>query len=303
MLVSTPFLSTSWGFKAHKTINRAAVFCLPPELFPFFKKHILFITEHATDPDSRRYAVKEEGARHFIDLEYYGAFDSIPRHEKDACLKYTCDSLEAWGRAPWNAEQMYYRLRKAFETGNVDRIVRLATELGHYVADLHVPLHTTANYNGQFTSQHGIHGLLETRLPELFADQYDFFLGRAVYINDVRSFLWQAVKESHAALDSVFEFERKASKETPPEQKYRLEKYGRSLKQAYSPAFASKYHRLLAGMVERRMRLAIYRLSCIWYTAWVDAGMPSLDKNGNINPANNDSLPVRLPDGQFRPED
>ena len=34
----------SWGFFAHKEINRIAVFTLPPELFGFYKKNIEFIT-------------------------------------------------------------------------------------------------------------------------------------------------------------------------------------------------------------------------------------------------------------------
>ena len=47
----------AWGFYGHKRINRMACFTLPPELFPFFKKHIDFVSDHAVDPDRRRYAV------------------------------------------------------------------------------------------------------------------------------------------------------------------------------------------------------------------------------------------------------
>ena len=67
-----PNQSFSWGFFGHKRINRLAVFTLPPEMMPFYKKHIQFLTENAVNPDRRRYAIEEEAARHYIDLDVYG---------------------------------------------------------------------------------------------------------------------------------------------------------------------------------------------------------------------------------------
>ncbi|HNR56252.1 MAG TPA: S1/P1 Nuclease, partial [Flavobacteriales bacterium] len=59
----------AWGFYGHKRINRMACFTLPPEMFGFYKRHIDFISDHAPDPDRRRYAVPEEAARHYIDID------------------------------------------------------------------------------------------------------------------------------------------------------------------------------------------------------------------------------------------
>ncbi|MBU6177991.1 MAG: S1/P1 Nuclease, partial [Bacteroidetes bacterium] len=56
-----PLTGWSWGFYAHKKINRIAIFLLPPEMLVLYKKHLVFIEEHAVDPDKRRYLVKEEG--------------------------------------------------------------------------------------------------------------------------------------------------------------------------------------------------------------------------------------------------
>ncbi len=53
-----------WGFFAHKKINRLAVFTIPDQdLFHFYKFHIDFLTEHAVDPDKRRYAVRGEAEK------------------------------------------------------------------------------------------------------------------------------------------------------------------------------------------------------------------------------------------------
>jgi hypothetical protein len=46
----------------------------------------------------------------------------------------------------------------------------------------------------------------------------------------------------------------------------------------YSVAYAKAYHKMLHGMVERRMRSAILAVGSYWYSAWVDAGQPDLDK-------------------------
>jgi hypothetical protein len=62
---SFPLPAHSWGFFGHQKINYYAVFLLPPELLILYKPNIGFIEEHATDPDKRRYAIPEEGPRHY----------------------------------------------------------------------------------------------------------------------------------------------------------------------------------------------------------------------------------------------
>lgn len=52
---------------------------------------------------------------------------------------------------------------------------KASADIGHYIADANVPLHTSENYNGQLTGQEGFHGFWETRLPELFIGSYSFF--------------------------------------------------------------------------------------------------------------------------------
>src|SRR5215475_12691837 len=47
----------AWGFYMHKQINYHAVFLLPPEMLVLYKPNIDFLSEHAVDPDKRRYAV------------------------------------------------------------------------------------------------------------------------------------------------------------------------------------------------------------------------------------------------------
>jgi hypothetical protein len=276
-----------WGFYGHQRINRIAVFTLPPELIGFFKEHIEFITEHAVDPDKRRYVVEGEAACHFIDLDHYyhpgeDPFLLIPKSWKDAVEKYSEDTLMRHGIVPWHICSMKFKLQKAFENENVDLILKYASEIGHYIGDAHVPLHTTKNYNGQYTGQRGIHGLWESRLVELHAEDYNYFVGRCHYIDNVNSFAWKSVKSSHELLDSVLKIEKTLSDAFPSDRKYSIEQRGNMSVSVYSKEYADAYHTRLNKMVERRMREAIIGIGSIWYTAWVDAGQPDMNKLRNI---------------------
>lgn len=270
----------SWGFWGHRRINRMAVFTLPPEMIGFYKKHIEFITEHAVDPDKRRYAVPDEAPRHYIDIDHYGksAFDSMPKFWKAAVAKYSEDTLKAYGIVPWWIDVMTMRLTQAFRDGNVDKILQYSAELGHYVGDAHVPLHTTENYNGQLTNQHGIHGFWESRIPELYGGNYDYFVGRAKYIESPITSAWAFVRSSHNSLDSVLFLEAQLNATTPPDRKYAFESRGATNMRVYSEEYSQAYSTVLNGMVERRLRASIFYVGSLWFTAWVNAGQPDLKR-------------------------
>jgi hypothetical protein len=340
-----------WGFFAHKRINRLAVLTLPPEMMVLFKKNIDFISDHAVDPDMRRYSTRLEGSRHFIDLDQYGTppFANLPRNWSDALIQHTdiCivdskgdttllishrdtmmpvmereykqwfhhtvlpgfysgkedvdpDSVfrffSDWGRIdtrpdaaffrefisghgilPWNLQHFQQKLTQAFRERNARQILKLSAEIGHYIGDAHVPLHTCSNYNGQKTGQHGIHGFWESRIPELFADEsYDYFVGKPVYIENTRDWFWKCALDSHNMVDSVLTFERKLRESFPADRQMCPDMRQGIMGIHPCREFASAYQEALDGMVERRMRAAILAVSSAWYTAWADAGQPDL---------------------------
>ena len=108
LLLIPSYSNSNWGFFSHKKINRMAVFTIPDdELFHFYKHHIDFITDHAVDPDKRRYAVDGEAEKHYIDIDYYAKkgenpFLNMPRKWNDAVNKHTEDTLRAYGISPWH---------------------------------------------------------------------------------------------------------------------------------------------------------------------------------------------------------
>lgn len=270
----------AWGFWAHQRINRIAVFLLPPEMITFYKNNIDFITEHAVDPDKRRYASPDEAPRHYIDLDHYCTLPcaELPQRWDSAVAKFSEDTLKSYGIVPWHIQFMMYRLTDAFKEKDKMKILRLSADLGHYIGDANVPLHTTENYNGQLTNQYGIHGFWESRVPELFGEDYDYFIGKAQFVDKPRERIWKTVFDSHRSLDTVFGLERQLSESLPSDIKYSFEQRGQTTVKAYSKDFSEAYSKAMDGMVERRMRSAIKMVADIWYTCWVNAGSPDLNK-------------------------
>ena len=360
-----------WGFYGHKKINRMAVFALPQEMIGFYKKNIEYVTEHAVDPDKRRYATKHEAVRHYIDVDHWGEipFPEVPRKFNDALIKYGelqlvnrtaldttsltfvmvenpedeydpfinimeddnlwyqvstnqykdffkthfynqyyedemiaegqvfdeffstnkfdtddikvlrfVDKFSYQGILPYHLESMFFQLRKAFKDGDPQKVLRLSADYGHYIADAHVPLHTTVNYNGQLTDQVGIHAFWESRLPELFAEEaYDFFVGPADFIEKPRDYFWKIIIDSHSLLDSVLTIEKRLSIQYPPDQQYCYdERLGRTVR-IECEEYANAYHEAMGDMVETRMQDAIRAISSVWYSAWVSAGQPEIN--------------------------
>lgn len=278
LLIPCLFIFSSWGFFAHMRINRLAVFTLPSNLIGFYKSNINYITEHAVDPDKRRYADSLEAPRHYLDADHYGKepFMVIPRKWKDAVEKLSQDTLNAYGIVPWQIQRGYYKLVDAFKNRDSVLILKYSADLGHYIADAHVPLHTSENYNGQMTNQVGIHSFWESRLPELFANDYDYFVGKAKYIENPLNKAWDIVSNTYGLLDSTLTIEKNLSKSFPADRKYTYnERNGRVIKE-YSITYSKAYHDALNGMIERQMRSSILDIGSFWYTAWVDAGQPDM---------------------------
>lgn len=283
MLFSFYSFKSYWGFQGHKAINNKAVFSLPPDLFPFYKENIEYITEHSIDPDKRRHTDESEAPRHYLDADYYvsesgNPFDVIPQKWNEAVDLYSEDTLLAYGIVPWQVLRVSSYLSNAFKDGNREEILRLSAELGHYVADACVPLHSTLNYDGQLTDQKGIHSFWETRLVELYIDDFDLICDKAFYIENQREFIWEIVEESHADVARVLLGEKEARSVLNEDEMFIIDDKSGYEKMLPSERYSYEYYSRLDGMVERRMRRSINAVSSFWFTAWVNAGQPDISK-------------------------
>lgn len=350
------FVIDDWGFYAHRKINYYAALTIPVPLNRFFKKHITYLSTHAVDPDRRRYAVPEEGSRHFIDLDRWHFDDSLVLTEDfgtDQILRglwewqtadtayvfdrvyhaegrfhfilpeislsidsfglrmemmhlefedgenggslhvpipsflypdqadfgrmYFTDSLSTHGVLPYYFTELYDRLVGEMTVGNVEDILKTCSDIGHYVSDAHVPLHTTSNYNGQFTDQLGIHAFWESRIPELFgASHFSSLTGRSEYMGHPRDFIWKIIKQSYSLVPDVLVQEREARKRVPEQNQYCYEDRGGQMVRAPCPVLAKEFMIGMKGMIQDQWMASIRSVGSVWYSAWIDAGKPDL---------------------------
>jgi S1/P1 Nuclease len=273
----------AWGAWGHKHINRAAVFALPDSMRKFYYNHIDFITEGAVIPDLRRGLLNDrnESPRHYIDIEdFHLLISELPKTTKEAYTKYDSAFLNKNGYLPWHIQNLMEKLTQAFKKRSKSEILFLSAELGHYVGDAHMPLHTASNFNGQFTDQKGVHALWESEIPELFGNNYNFETGDAKYIPDITTETWNIISHTHSLEDSLLADDKKIRKSFKPDKMYKKDASGNNILLYNQPVFTDEYAKqfndAMNGMVEKQLRLSIQDVANYWYTAWVDGGSPEL---------------------------
>lgn len=281
--VGVAFFLISWGVIGHERINRAAVMALPKPLQTFFYNHIDFITQESTVPDLRRNVLndKMEPPRHYFDMENFGDAASFPKTMEEAKAKYDEKFLTKNGILPWHIQDLMVKLTKAFKEKRKNEILFIAGDLGHYIADGHMPLHTSDNHDGQNTNQKGIHSLWESRLPELFAKDYKFNVPQGVYLENVEKATWDLIFDTHSLVEPLLAIDKKLRTATPENKIFVTDAAGEIVKNKYggtmySDEYAKQLHADMNGMVEKQMRKAITVTASFWYTAWVNAGKPDL---------------------------
>ena len=265
-----PIFLINWGFTAHKDLHAVAITGLPEEIWPFFKSHEASLIEYSVLADKRKHTDSTESFRHYLDLDS------------------PIDSSNERGVLPQAISKRYNLLSYLFYTfdsdsADVQAIIKVAADLGHYIGDAHVPLHTTENYDGQLSGQTGIHSLWETHVYELTREDRIPLKIAASYVSDIDEFAQSIITESHSLVDIVLEKEVavRRKKGAPPKWGYRTR--GRTLDLIPTPGFCREYSEALDGMVQSRFYDSANAIASVWYSAWVDAGSPQLESSHTFN--------------------
>lgn len=269
---------TSWGFKAHRNINELAVFMIPNDtLYSFYFENIAYVTEHAVDADKRKFTNHKEVPSHFIDLDKYPSTDTFDLKQCSFNeIQYEFEELflQEHGTLPWTITRTYWNLVESFKNGNVNNIKRYSSDLGHYIADAHVPLHTVSNYDGQHTHQHGIHSLWETQVPELFMDTIIVDRYKVKYIGDVNNYIWSIIDSSHFQAKEVL----KVDKDLRDSLNYDVFSVNNEYGQVrFSQMYCEHYLEKLSLKVNEKFISASACIASFWLSAWIDAGQPNLN--------------------------
>lgn len=277
--VCSVVICSSWGFLMHRTITQLSIYQLPKEIQPFFHQNMDYLVRHSVRPDERRNSDSTEATKHFIDFEAYGedAAHQMPFNWNAAIAAYSEDSLLKYGYVPYWVMVMKERMTNAFRKGLRDSILFYAADMAHYIEDAHVPLHTTINYDGQLSNQKGIHSLWESVVPEVTIDQFTLMgYKNASYLRNPEKEIWTTVRHTFTLVPAVLESEKNLSKQFTDSTKYRYQKRNGRDYRYYTSDFARAYGQLLEPTINTQAISAANLVADFWYTAWVDAGKPSL---------------------------
>ncbi len=264
LIASSP--AWPWGDRTHQLVNRLAVDTLPPAAAAYFRPHVEDLARMSVEPDSvmRAREGQAEAIRHFIDLDAHlpPPFRDFPRSHREAVRRFGKARVDRHGVLPWTIQRFQRQLRAAIRAGDVPRARREAAYLGHYVADAHMPLHLTANHDGQLTGAKGLHkrfedGLVDARIAR-YATAARSWLRPAQPVRNLSSAVFGAIFESYGGVDAILRADRAARRNSRRE----------------SPEYYAVMDDRLAPLVGRQLAGAATLLGSLWLTAWEQAGSP-----------------------------
>jgi hypothetical protein len=263
ILVALPSAAWAWAGKQHKQINEAAGRRVPSEMAAFraFSHPMAFPSIY---PDLWKEVDPAETPRHYFEPDRLAPGTDLRaigtnQTETLARLGHTPESI---GIAPWTIADLQTQMTAAMRTNDWLWAARCGATMGHYVADLHMPLHCTRNYNGDDTGQNGIHLRWESEMAIEFFHPDQMQPSAAVYIDNPFSAVMEWIAQSAALAPEVLKADviakRSANGRVDTEGYYR------------------KLWDLTGDLVVQQLETATTHLSSLWYTAWVDAGKPAI---------------------------
>ena len=202
----------AWGPKGHLVVAEASLQSLPRPLRTWCSGLEPMFIQASLEPDLWKAENPSEAWKHRIACERYGGPNKVPHQASAARALVGAWAFEQGGQLPWVIADRHRLLVEAFKSGDRSRVVHEAGWLCHYVADAHVPLHTTENRNGKSTGQKGVQKRWETDLVSLGVTKLPH-PSAAVPPADLPTAIASWIQESHAMVQSLLEADRTAGRE------------------------------------------------------------------------------------------
>jgi len=266
------FLTSSvfgWGRNGHFTITTQAYELLKGKL-NFTEMYKDSVIAKSNDPDKRIRFNKHQAPWHYVDIDFYKEFNELRMIEDyDSLLTVYPDSvIKETGTLPWVIQSTYIGLVKAFKSKDVNEILLYSSDLAHFVADSHMPLHTTINYDGQLTNQKGVHSRYESKMVDRYLKEIkaNFYAQEISYVKDPLSTSFKTIYGSFSLINIILSADISAAKLTLG---------------SYNDLFYQLMWKQTEYITYMQMNIASKNVASYIYSAWVDAGKPQID--GLIN--------------------
>jgi hypothetical protein len=256
-------LLVNWGNVGHYKINYTSSSFLPQEMVTF-KTWSLQMAQHASDADTRKNTDHSEGKKHYIDIDNYPGFGQshkIIENYDSAIRVYGQDFVLKNGTLPWSTYKAYKTLVNDMKVQNWDSAMLIAADLGHYVADGHMPLHITNNYDGVETNQKGVHSRYESKMIETFIQEITYDSTAIAPVANVQLFIFNYLYHNYIYKDSLLQADKHA-----------FEAAGNS----YSDVYYTNLWKNTKSFTVPLFNNASKSLAQLIYTAWIEAGKPKI---------------------------
>ena len=260
-----------WGSSVHRLVNRSATFHLPAD-FAFFIQWTDDLERLSTAADERKSTDPAEFNRHFFDVDDYPEFftGDLPRTYDDFVVTYGQERVDRNGIVPWAIESNFAELVTHFSAGEWEEAIAVAADLGHYVADVHSPMHLTVNFDGQLTGQDGVHARHETHMTNRHLADLEPAPDSIYVIDDLLDTVFEWIDRQYAGVDSVLTADSLAT----------LAAGGSTQSEAYYDALWNEVGEETIVWV----RDASIALASMWYAAWKEAGSPVITSTDRETP-------------------
>ena len=270
-ILTLVLILTSWGSTGHRKISYDASLSFNEEMSQF-ESWTSILADHASDADDRKSWDPNESEKHYIDIDNYSEFNSngeIPQDINDAISAHGSYFVYGNGILPWATITAYDSLKSCFERLDWDKAVLFASDLGHYVADGHMPLHITRNYDGQYTNNSGIHSRYESTMINSFISQINYTGDNIEVISDVSQYVFDYIYSNYQYVESVLA----------------ADNYAKTFStDTYSSAYKNALWSYSKDFTIALFKNASHALTELIYTAWVEAGSPSMTPTGINSP-------------------
>lgn len=261
LIIISSLIFIGWGKTGHKIINQNATSAFSSDII-FINQWADVLINHASDADSRKSSDPTESPKHFIDIDEYSDFISKRKiiQDYDSLIqKYGESVVIDRGILPWAIIKTVESLTSAFSVKDWNKAMLIASDLGHYVGDAHMPLHITTNYNGQLTGQTGIHSRYESTMIGDYSSEILYEPEQCKYIADVSNYVFELIYNNYNYVDSVLIADKNA----------KLISQG-----SYNSLYYQNLWKSTKGFTVNLFSNASFNLASLIYTAWINAGKP-----------------------------
>jgi hypothetical protein len=262
-LLSSLTILTSWGDLGHTKISRQAASSFKGKM-KMFSNFADFIVEHSSDADYRKSSDKNEGPKHYIDIDNYEEFvatGKISQSLEENIILHGEEFVKKNGYLPWATKTAYDSLVCCLRRYDFEKAKIFASDLGHYVADGHMPLHISKNYDGQLTDNKGIHSRYETEMVNKYIDEIDYKIKKVKFIDDVENFIFDYLYENYTYIDLIIEADN-----------YAKSLANSTIGEEYLAALWLKTGQITTELFKN----ASQNLANLYFTAWMEAGKPKI---------------------------